>query len=286
MVSPRTALLLLLATSASARMSIPTLSNLHRRSYKDLTDEQLEKIGNITMGYEAPKCIEKCGGLNVDGSAYIPRCALSDQTAEEDVDAVVNSYSCICADRQYVEQSLSCLIKECGKSSSDLEYVLSSQYGMCMLYADIVYPEPDVFLNELCLLDDVSKDNVPTEVPLLREIFPDYTFAKDWPEQTATTWIPTATPGNDEVDPLDYFDQYDQPKWTCTPTPLSDDSDEDSETQDSEEKQEDDKVEINNTTSNGNLTTKGDDDNGASGRQGMMGMAAVVAAVAGLAVFL
>jgi len=291
MISPRNALLpllLLLATSASARVSIPTLSNLHRRSYSDLTEEQLAKIGNITSQYEVPKCIVTCGedtsGASEEQTYYIPRCAMGDPTAEENKVDVDNSYSCICSDRQYMAQSMACLVKECGKNTDDMAYVLAGQYSMCMLYSDVAYPKPDVFLNELCLLDDVPKGKVPTEIPLLMEILPDYTFAKDWPEQTATTWVPTATPSNGDIDPLDYFNQYDQPTWTCTPTPLSDD---DSETQESEEEPEDDKVEVNNnTTSNGNVTTKGDDDNGASGRQGMMGMAAVVAAVAGLAIFL
>lgn len=298
MVSLRTALLplLLLTTSASARVNFERnpkldLSNLHRRSYKDLTEEQIDKINN-SVDYEAPACIKKCGDMDVDEkSVYVPRCAISDQTTEEDEDAVTNSYNCICTDRQYIEQSLSCIVKECGKNATDLEFALSSQYAMCELYADVVYPKPEVFLNELCLLDDVPKGNVPTDVPLLKEIFSDYTFASEWPKQTATTWIPTGTPSVDEDNVLDYFNQYEPPKWTCTPTPLSDGESETQDSDDKEEEQKDDtdKEEVvnNNTTSNGNVTTKGDDEgNSASGRQGMMGMGAVVVAVAGLAVFL
>ena len=120
MVSLRTALLplLLLATSASARVSFERnpkleLSNLHRRSYKDLTEEQIEKINN-SGAYEPPACIKKCGDrMDVEEkNVYVPRCAISDQTAEEDEDSVINSYSCICTDRQYIEQSISCIVKE------------------------------------------------------------------------------------------------------------------------------------------------------------------------------
>lgn len=125
---------------------------------------------------------------------------------------------------------------------------------MCMLYADIIYPEPNVFFDELCLLDDMPQGSAPTDVPIMKEVWPDYTFAEEWPEQTATTWAPTAT--GDQLKEWEDFireNRNTDPSWTCVPESLSD---------------------------------KQDDGNGASGRQGIMGMAVVVALVTSVAAFL
>lgn len=149
---------------------------------------------------------------------------------------------------------------------------------MCKLYADINYPKPEVFLNDLCLLDDLPKGaTVPTDVSIVRAIWPDYTFASDFPKQTATTWAPSGTPLADL-----YPSGYLEPKWTCTPTPLAS---QDSTSTSAHGSEVPAPTNVNsNSTRNSTITTE----KGAasSEKQGVLGMAVIVGAVAGLAIFL
>lgn len=154
---------------------------------------------------------------------------------------------------------------------------------MCKLYADVNYPKPEVFLNDLCLLDDLPKGaTVPTDVSIVKVIWPDYTFASDFPKQTATTWAPSGTPLAD-LYPSGYT--YSEPKWTCTPTPLADSASQDSTSTSVHGSEVPAPTNVNsNSTRNSTVTTEKGVASG--GKQGMLGMAAVVGAVAGLAIFL
>lgn len=136
---------------------------------------------------------------------------------------------------------------------------------MCMDFADIVYPKPEVFFNELCLLDDYpgGLGAVPTDVPAVKDVWTDYSFAEKWPEKTATTWTPT--PSGTPVDLRDYLpEEYDtDPNWTCVPTPLPETEKED--------------------------TGKENTGNGTSGRKGTEGLivvAAVMAILTSVVIFL
>jgi len=152
---------------------------------------------------------------------------------------------------------------------------------MCKLYADVIYPKPEVFLNDLCLLDDMPKGaTVPTDVSIVRLIWPDYTFAQDFPKQTATTWAPSGTP-LDDLYPSGYI--HSAPQWACTPTPLADSESQDSSNTSGSEAPT---PTSSNGTSKGNSTATTEKGAASSGKQGMLGMAAVAAAVAGLAIFL
>ncbi|RPB26119.1 hypothetical protein L211DRAFT_835492 [Terfezia boudieri ATCC MYA-4762] len=283
MISPRTAILpvLLLLTSSSAVYALPAADNmLNPRDLGNLTKEQRQRLDSLQV--DQPQCVQKCADARQNNSEpnYIPLCALNDQstTEEENDPNVKNAYSCLCTDKVYVADSMACLVKNCGSNSTALDYALSSQYGMCKVYADINYPKPEVFLNDLCLLDDMPKGaTVPTDVSLVRFIWPDYTFAKDFPKKTATTWAPSGTP----LYPSGYI--YSEPQWTCTPTPLADSESQDSTSTSGSEAPA---PTSSNGTSKGNSTATTDKGVASSGRHGMLGMTAVVAAVAGLAIFL
>lgn len=278
--------LLLLLTSGSVVFAHPTADkSLDTRALGDLTDEQMQRLEGLQV--DLPVCVKKCQDARDSNpeSNYIPRCALTDQDTPEDEqeEAVKNAYSCMCTDKIFLADSLSCVVKNCASNSTAFDIALSSHYGMCKLYADIVYPKPETFLNDLCLLDDVPKGvTVPTDVSIVKVIWPDYTFAKDFPEKTATTWVPTGTP----IASL-YPSGYEEPKWTCTPTPLADsDSEDSSSTSTSSGPEKPVPTSSTNGTTSGNSTTKTEEGAANGGRQGLMGMAGVAAAVAGLAIFL
>lgn len=270
--------LLLLLTSGSTVHSRHNAAPgvLEARNYDDLTPDQLRKIdGLLELG--EPECITTCSSEAYNQTTnYIPRCAVTDDTKHEEPEDVRNSWSCLCTDKPFLEGLFSCFVKECSSNTTDFDMVFSIQYGMCKVYADIILPSPKVFLNDLCLLDDLPKGaSIPTAVSLLKQIWPDYTFAKDFPKKTATTWVPTGTPD------LPYTSEYSEPAWTCTPTPLADEEDSSGSSAPV-------------PTGSSNITGKGNStitrDQGAAGNwkegSGIMGMGAVAAAVAGLAIFL
>lgn len=269
--------LLLLLTSGSAVHSRHNAAHglLEARSYADLTPDQITKIDGL-INMDEPDCLHTCSP-----EGYIPRCAMTDDTEDEKPEVVSNAWSCLCTDKPFVEHLFSCVVKECSSNTTAFDLVFSMQYGSCKLYADINYPSPKAFLNDLCLLDDLPKGaSVPTAISLLKQIWPDYSYAKDFPKKTATTWVPTGTP-----DPLNSPDaEYSEPAWTCTPTPLADQEDTTSSSGSSAPV----------PTGSSNITGKGNStitrDHGAAGNgkegSGIMGMAAVAAAVAGLAIFL
>ena len=129
-----------------------------------------------------------------------------------------------------------------------------------MLYADIAYPKPEAFFSELCLLDDVPEGSVPTDVPIMKEVWPDYTFAEEWPEQTATTLAPSASGVEFDIEDmiegeLD-VDVDTDPSFTCTPSPVPEE---------------------------GGDTKKNTGTRAVSGRKGLMGMTAIVSVVVGVA---
>lgn len=143
---------------------------------------------------------------------------------------------------------------------------------MCKVYADIVFPKPEVLLNDLCLLDDMPKGaTVPTALALMTELWPDYKFATKFPSQTATTWVPSGTPIESFI-PSGYV----QPTWTCTPTPLAG----------SEEEEDTTTGTLKPTSSTGNSTSTTDKGAANSGKQGMVSMGMVVLSVAAVALFL
>ncbi|KAF8423925.1 hypothetical protein EV426DRAFT_113771 [Tirmania nivea] len=283
MISPRTAILplLLLLASGSAVYALPAADNLlDARDVGDLTEEQSQKLDNLQLG--EPECARKCGNVR-QNSNYMPLCALNDQSAteEENDPDVKNAYSCLCTDKVYLAESMNCFVKSCGTNSTALDYVLSRQYGMCKLYAGINYPKPEVFLNDLCLLDDVPKGaTVPTGVSIVRLIWPEYTFAQDFPKKTATTWAPSGTALGD-LYPSGYI--YSEPQWTCTPPPLADSA---SQGITSTSGSEVPAPTSSSGTSKGNTTATTEKGAASNGKQGMLGMAGIVAAVAGLAIFL
>lgn len=90
-----------------------TPQNLHRREY---TQDQMDKLKEYEG--EPPECMKKCDAqLFEDKETYIPLCAITDGSTpseEEPSDDLINSYSCMCTDRKYVEQKFSCLIREVG----------------------------------------------------------------------------------------------------------------------------------------------------------------------------
>jgi len=219
-------------------------------SASNLTEEQLRKIDSI----DTPECVQKCDSNR--SSDYEPPCP---DSQDESTASMKRGYACLCTDKIFVESSISCYVKNCASNSTAFDIALSFQYAQCLVSADITYPEPKAFLNDLCLLT-ASASAAPTDLALLKNVFPDYTYATDFPAPTETISL-----GNSA------------PTWTCTPTPLS-----------------------GKTTATDNSTTNTGDNTGVTHNtttiqkggatvieQNMMvGMAAVVAAVAGLAVFL
>lgn len=118
---------------------------------------------------------------------------------------------------------------------------------------------------------------VPTDVPLVKSIWPDYTFAQYFPKKTATTWAPSGTPLAD-LYPSEYINFA--PEWTCTPIPLTD-----NETQDSTTCSVSGLEVLTSTNSSGVNSTTADRGTANKGKVGV-NMAVVAAAVAGLAIFL
>lgn len=112
----------------------------------------------------------------------------------------------------------------------------------------------------------MPKNSVPTDLALLKAVWPDYTYAQDFPtELEHTTVSGTSTP-----------------TWTCTPTSGSADA---TPTTTSGDNSTD--TAPTNTLHNGTNSTISHDSTGeAEGRRALMGAAAVLAAVAGIAVFL
>lgn len=142
---------------------------------------------------------------------------------------------------------------------------MTSQYGQCLLFGDITYPKPNVFLNDLCLLDDLPQDSVPTDLKLLTDVWPDYSYAKDFPTEMAH-YTPPAN------------GSYTVPAWTCTPTTVPTASADATPTSTN--------TPLNGTNHTAAPTTGQGETGGAEGRTVVMGAAAMIATVAGLAVFL
>lgn len=123
---------------------------------------------------------------------------------------------------------------------------MEALYATCKLSADIALPEPKAFFNELCLLDDIPEDSIPSDVPFVKELWPDYTFSNEWPNRTASV-------SDDPGRPAQLMEHFANNKanWTCVPKDLSE-----------------------------------NDGNEALGRKELMGMAVMVAIVTSLGVLL
>lgn len=159
---------------------------------------------------------------------------------------------------------------------------MTSQYGICFLYGEVGYPKPEVFLNDLCLLDDLPEKSVPTDLRLLKGVWPDYKFAQDFPPELAHT---TTLPDNST---------YSMPAWTCTPTPVpsadvtatpiakSADATPTAKSESADATPTATTKPKNGTTNTSDHVSTGE----AEGRRVLVGMTAVAAAVAGLAVLL
>ena len=113
MISPRTAILplLLLLTSGSAVYALPATDNiLNVRALGDLTDEQRQKLDDLQM--DDLQCVQKCAdAIHSTQEPYIPLCAITDQSKEENDQDVKNVYSCLCTDKVYLASSLGCFVK-------------------------------------------------------------------------------------------------------------------------------------------------------------------------------
>lgn len=113
----------------------------------------------------------------------------------------------------------------------------------------------------------MPQDSVPTDLKLLTEIWPDYSYAQDFPTEMAHHTAPANG-------------TYNMPAWTCTPTTAPTASADGDATPTSTNTPL-------NGTNNTAVPTPGQAETGdAEGRTVVMGAAVMIAAVAGLAVFL
>lgn len=227
-----------------------------------LTQEQLQKLDGI----ESPLCEQMCQdesqGKNQE-DYYTPLCTSAGQ--DESDSSSKEGYQCLCTDKRYVELIVSCYVKNCGSNSTAFDIALTSQYGQCLLLGNITYPKPDVFLNDLCLLDDMPQDSVPTDLKLLKDVWPDYSYAQDFPTEMAHS----TPPANGT---------YTVPAWTCTPTTAP--------TVSGDATPSSTNTPHNGTNHTAVPTTGQGVTGGAEERTVIMGATVMIATIAGLAIFL
>ena len=108
--------------------------NLYRRNY---TEQEVEKkfLDNLK---DPTECMKKCD--HPDENPYVPLCSVQPARNSQDTVLTENTFNCICTDKKYLAQGMSCLIRQVRNmkkfTTSGLSISSASFYNFCLNYTD------------------------------------------------------------------------------------------------------------------------------------------------------